>query len=291
MMQWRYSTAAVAVLCLSSGCQQQPQPSATPQATDTVPAKPALPLVEPPYDREALLLAARRAASNAALGRPDVDWQRALDGKPFELKLRFGCGEGDGDAPAHGWTFDAKRRVLSFRVQPGITGNDSMIDALGLAGYEAVEGFWIRRPWLLAAACPAAPTPRPTDAEPSPTAKASAPPSARASVVPAAKPSPAPLVPRIGLAQFFTKTDARTIRRGKRAYEATKILADGASPSTEGYDLVITGRLRRLNDGSVIACVNRGADTPPDCIISAQVDTVAIQQPDSGEAIATWSSS
>ena len=289
MMQWRYFTAAVAILCLSSACQRQPQPPATPQATDTAPAKPAVPLAEPPYNRETLLLATLRAASNAALGRPDVDWQRTLDGKPFELKLRFGCGEGNGDAQAQGWTFDAKRRVLSLRVRPGITGSDAMIDALGLEGYEAAEGFWIRRPWLLAAACPAPPTPRPAAAGPSPIAQASAAPNAHASAAPAAEPSPTPIIPRIGLAQFFTKTDARTIRHGKRAYEATKILPDGTSPSMEGYNLVITGRLRSLNDGSVIACVNRGTDAPPDCIISAQVDTVAIQRPDSGEAIATWS--
>lgn len=95
---------------------------------------------------------------------------------------------------------------------------------------------------------------------------------------------------QIGLAQFFTETDARTHRRDKRAYTATKVLAEGARPSQEGYDLVITGRLRRLKNGAVITCTNRASDLPPDCVISAEFDTVAIEDPITGETIATWSS-
>ena len=56
------------------------------------------------------------------------------------------------------------------------------------------------------------------------------------------------------------------------------------------YDLVIIGRLRRLASGAVIRCVNRSPDLPPECIVSVQLDSVAIEQPESGETIAKWSS-
>lgn len=282
MMQMWIPMAALAGICLLSGCQQrEPRVEATSAATEVAAEPPSLPRVEPAYDREALLLAVMRTASDAALGRTDGERQRTLDGKRFELRLRFGCvGEQAGDS-SRAWTFDEKRRKLSLRVEPEITGDTPLVRAVGEEGYEAVEGFWIRRPWMLAAECPAVvaePGPPPTQ-----------PPERRAADAARAEASPPRQLPRIGLAQFFSETDSRTHRRGERGYTATKLLAADVLPSKVGYDLVVTGRLRRLADGSVIACVNRNAGSPPDCIVSAQFDTIAIVQPVSGEVIATWS--
>jgi hypothetical protein len=288
MMQWRISVAALAGLCLLSGCQQRPEPQAreTSTAAPAKPVAPALPIVEQPFDREGLLLAAMHAASDAALGRIDKEKQRTLDGKRFELRLRFGCaGDGGGDR-SRGWAFDEKRRKLSLRVEPEISGDTPLVHALGEEGYEAVEGFWIRRPWMLAADCPVPP------AEPSAPPSAASPGSTPADAKPGAtppSPSPSPF-PHIGVAQFFSGTDARTHRRDHRAYTATKVLADGVSPSQAGYDLVISGRLRRLASGLVIACLNRDTLSPPDCIVSVQLDSVAIENPVTGESIAKWSS-
>ena len=92
----------------------------------------------------------------------------------------------------------------------------------------------------------------------------------------------------VGIAQFFTSADPRTHRRDTRAYEATKILAEGEEPSAQGYDLVISGRLRKLADGRAIACTIVGADRPPACVVSAEIDRVWLERPDNRKMIAEW---
>ena len=57
---------------------------------------------------------------------------------------------------------------------------------------------------------------------------------------------------RIGIAQFFTEADPRTGHHGERAYETTTVLDKDELPSTQAYDLVLTGRLTRLRGGRVI---------------------------------------
>lgn len=279
MMRWRKSMVALASTCLISGCQEQKKPDAErrPAATEQPAVRPALPVAQPTMDRAALLLAAMRAASEAALGRTDEEEQRKLDGRRFELRMRFGC---DSTAPddqtqSRGWSFDEKRHVLSLTVEPEIADGFPVIQSLESEGYEAGEGFWFHRPWLLKAACPAVPE-REQDPDEAP---------------PPVETPPTALFPpqRIGIAQFFTKTDARTHRRDNRPYKTTKVLAEGETPSAAGYDLVISGRLRRLTDGRVIACRNESLAAPPSCIISAQFDNVSIETPGTGETIAKWS--
>ena len=107
---------------------------------------------------------------------------------------------------------------------------------------------------------------------------------------PAAEPAATIAQPRIGIAQFFTKGEARTQRRDERAYEATRTLAEDEAPSREGYDLILSGRLKRLPDGRVIACAVSDRDSPPACVISVQFDRVWIERPDSREMLAEWGS-
>jgi hypothetical protein len=92
------------------------------------------------------------------------------------------------------------------------------------------------------------------------------------------------------IAQFFTAEDSRTRRRNGREYVATKQLADGETPSSAGYDLVITGRLRRIPQGPVIACRGDAALAPPSCVISAEFERVAVELPGSNESVAEWTS-
>ena len=93
---------------------------------------------------------------------------------------------------------------------------------------------------------------------------------------------------RVGIAQFFSDTDSRTLRRDGRPYQATKALADGQAPSAQGYDLVLSGRLKRLPDGRVIACKVEQASRPPQCIVSVDFDRVWIERPDTKESLAEW---
>ena len=92
------------------------------------------------------------------------------------------------------------------------------------------------------------------------------------------------------MAQFFTKTDPRTGRRDDRPYEATKVLAEGEQPSADGYNLVLSGRLRAQPLGRVISCRSSSVDAAPQCIVSAHFDRVWIENPRSKEILASWGS-
>jgi hypothetical protein len=256
-------------LCLLAvvGCQPRLEHSKNEQndvAAETPAPAPSLPSAERPLDRSAILIAAAKAGSAAALGQDDLSEQRQLDGKTFEIRIRFGCATSSAGAPKVGpfnVRFDSADRTLRVRAAPDLTRETPQV---AMSGVEHVEGFWMRRPWLLTPGCPAS------------------------AATPGASTSPVS-EQRVGIAQFSTSTDARTGRRDGRPYEATKVLEDGAVPSRQGYDLVLSGRLRRYPDGRVIICRISGAEVPPECVISAQFDRVRIQTPDGKSTLGDWS--
>ena len=252
-----------------------------------------LPISEPPVDRAALLVATMRAASAAALGQDDAEAQRALSGRPFEVRIRFGC---PGDAFQEGGnqsfevSFDEEKRTLRVRAAPDLSLDDPRVAAVASGAAEAVEGFWLRRPWLLADGCPAlppVPEPAPPTAEPDDAPEPAAPPG-KAPDAPAVTPQRS--AQPIGIAQFFTSSDARTGRRDERAYEATKVLGANEQPSAQGYNLVLTGRLRQLPGRKVISCGTGAPDQAPGCLISAEFDRVWIEHPATKSVLADWAS-
>ena len=94
--------------------------------------------------------------------------------------------------------------------------------------------------------------------------------------------------PRFGIVQVFTEADARTGRRSDRAYEAVKAVAAEEATADQGFNLVLSGRLRAIPGKPVIQCVARGADTPPDCIATVDFDRVWIERPGTREVVAEW---
>lgn len=166
---------------------------------------------------------------------------------------------------------------------PTLSADDELVRELGGGEFEAVEGFWIPRPWLLEAACPA--TTAASAGLGDPVAE-----SAEGKAAAATQPASEPLLqwPRIGIARFFTEADPRTGRRSMRPYEAVKIL-EGDQP-VGGFNLVLSGRLRALPEKGVILCASKEADSPPECIVSADFDRVWIERPDNREIIAEWGS-
>lgn len=254
-------------------CGREPAGEEPPTLNDTAEAAPVVAVSEPPLDRAGLILAAIRAASAFAAGEDDRALQRRLDGKRFELRIRFGCGAAGSDP--QGLRFNEQDRSLRLQIAPDLSEDDPAVAGVGGDRFEAVEGFWLQRPWMLSAACPATPKPQaPAEAE-----------------VPADADQPPPAVGwRLGIAQFFAESDARTTRRNQRPYEATKILDEGQRPSPQGYDFILSGRLRALPDQRVIAC---RADRParaPDCIVSVHIDGARMERPDNGDLLAEWSS-
>jgi hypothetical protein len=272
------------MLCaaLVAGCQAQDERAPSP-ADSGSPALPQLPAADPPLDREALIMAAHQAASAAAIGEEDGGAQRNLDGKRFELRLRFGCpSENAAQATTRRRALDEERRVVRLEVGPEIDRDASLVEQTVGSEFEAVEGFWIRSPWLLRAACPG----RPSTSAPQEDAPAAGPGRSAISspLEPGSTEEPAP---RLGIAQFFTATDARTHRRDRRAYQVAESLSEGEAPSSAGYDLIIEGRLQSLPGGRVIACRANGAQQPT-CIISASFEQVSLERADTGELLAEW---
>ena len=282
--------AVAAVLGSCRGGQNDDAVNAGNAADDPVMNVPAVPLPEPALDRAELLRAIASAASASALGTEDSAEQRRLDGRQFEIRIRFGCRGQSPDLREAwlGWSQDQEKKTLRVRAKPTISMEDPLVAAIGGEQVEAVEGFWIPRPWLMQAECPAGAATTPL-ARPEEQAETTA--GAEQDAAPAAQNAetdPLPVTPRLGIAQFFTSADPRTSRRDNRAYEAVKTIEEGQPVSTRGFNLVLAGRLRALPGRRVINCTAKGFDQPPECIASARFDRVWIEQPETEEAIAEW---
>lgn len=291
-MRYFSITSLAAFAALLGACTQPASDTSNEaaNASDNATSLPELPIPALAMGRAELLAAVTQAASAAAGGVDDGDAQMKLDGKPFEVRLRFGCG-GPAEVAAGtamSWRFDPAKRTLRLRAAPDISIDQPLPAAIAGDRFEAAEGFWIARPWLLQPGCPAVPQPADSAREKPAAAVSTA---EKASGEPSAVTEPVSDTAehRIGIAQFFSDTDSRTSRRDGRPYEATKSLAEGQAPSAQGYDLVLSGRLKRLPDGRVIACRVEQPDRPPQCIASVDFDRVWIERPDTQESIAEWS--
>ena len=274
--------------CLSS-CGQQPEPAQNQAPGEQVVERPAIPRPQPPLDRAAMLAAVAQAASATAAGLPVPEHIASLDGKQFEIRIRFGCRGPARDLPNAwlGWSFDSEERILRVRAKPTISNQDPLIAEMAAKEHEAVEGFWIPRPWLLQPVCPAMAAVNRTDPEEPNAADGPAEDEASADPVQTAA-DPVPASPRIGIAQFFTVQDARTHRRNSRPYSAVKTLPEGTPLFSQGFDLVLSGRLRALGDRGVIQCVAKSVEAPPECVVSVEFLRVRIERPESGEIVAEW---
>ncbi|QNM83833.1 hypothetical protein H8M03_05805 [Sphingomonas sabuli] len=256
-----------------------------------------MPATDAPLDRAGLLAAVVQAASASAAGGETPEDVRALDGRQFEMRIRFGCrGPAKAlDATWLGWSFDAQNRTLRVQARPTVSIEEPLVGQIAGDGFEGVEGFWIPRPWLLQSTCPAtiALSPKKVGAPAEDEASEAKPPATGApeeAPLPAieSKGEPEPTAPRIGVAQFFTSDDARTHRRGTRPYSAVKTVPEGTPLPSQGFNLVLSGRLRALPGRSAIACQAKGADTPPECLVSVEFLRVWIEQPQTQEVIAEW---
>lgn len=283
---WLHRSLALALFGMAvAGCREARHDETVANAANNE-SKPALPLpiAEPPLGREQLILAVVKAASAAALGQNDTEQQRSLEGSRFEVRLRFGCSAFKAFRPGSGSfdvRFDQEERTLRISAAPDLTLKNAKIAEFSGPEVEAVEGFWLPHPWLLTEGCPPAALQPATDNQAT-KADQRADPSADAASSPVASPTQ-----QIGIAQFFTEVDSRTSRRERRPYAVTKVLADDEQPSLEGYNLVLSGRLRPIQ-GKVINCRSNAPDRPPDCVVSAQFDRVFIERPDNKGVLGEW---
>ncbi len=248
---------------------------------EVAPNLPGVPLPQPPLNREQLLLAVLRSASDFAAGIDDSRRQRELAEKSFEFRIRFGCEGPASDGADFGWSLNQNRRTLKVIATPTLSAKDAPVEALAGERFEGAEGFWIPQPWLLSPTCQ-----KPQQATADETAEPAA---ANLAADDAAGLAEDTEARTVGIAQFFTATDPRTMRRSGRPYEATTRLDEGDAPAG-GFDLVLTGRLKPLPDGRVIACTRSPAGGQPICLISVEFEKVSIERADTHEELAHWGS-
>lgn len=241
------------------------EPAAPPPETAAVMA----PQPAPTLDRTAFLGAA--AAAAAAYAEGAAPGRDSLAGRTFSIVTAFGC---SGPAPettagADGrarWSWIDDQSAIRLSASPGDwTGSALIATADAAPDWEAVEGFWITRPWIPAGGCP----------------------SVRRDPLLSGPPAASPET--VGLAAVHTARSSRLTRRNGRPYtHVVRGESDAAAtPSPGGYRLRLEGRLTAFPDGRAFRCRAAGPDQRPVCIAAAQLDRVAFETPD-GVVLSEW---
>lgn len=248
----------------------RPPPAVAPPPAAPAPIKAPEPVSSGVLGRADLIALAGAAADAAAAGREPGPELAEADGRRFELRLPFGCegpsGE-DADA-AMRWRYDAKAGALRIHVAPAAWTAQDWWPADDSGTVEAVEGFWIARPWTSSEACPVqSDTP------------------AAAGTAPAAAPERT-----LAVGQIFPAGGGRGGRRDGEPYEAVVRVEEGRLRAEQGFRLRVSGRIARIQaDGTVHCRQPAGPGQRPVCLVSVVLDEVAVENPATGATLATWS--
>lgn len=270
VMTVRLTVVAAAAISLLSACQRDAEPVAPPpgpagpvKALETPPLNPAL-------DRRELLSAVAQAASSYAAGIV-VTTADSLVGRQFDVRMAFGCEgaetpppDGAGDGLAR-WSWGPDRETIRLSLTPGDWARSALIAGAGQDQWEAVEGFWVARPWMTTEGCP----------------------SIRADPLASGPAAPSPHA--VGLAAVFETGGSRLGRRNGRAYAHT-IRQAGDSPLIAldaGYRVRLQGRVAAFPDGRAVRCRAANPNQRPVCVVAVQLDRVAFETP-TGETLSEW---
>lgn len=271
------AVCALATALILAQCDRVEPGSATkvPAAAPTPPTQDPVVVIGPPPPRAALtradLLAAASAAASAyAAGQPQTG--ESLVGRGFSVRIAFGCtgpaaseeaGAPDGMA-RWSWSRDGRKARLTM-TPADLTGSPLVAAAGSEAPWEAVEGFWAPRPWMMSEDCPRA------GGEPSSSGGTAASPQT------------------VALAAVYEKGGSRIGRRSGRAYAFTRRFETGQTPSApeDGYRLRLEGRLVGFPGGRAVRCQADNPDQRPVCVVAVVLDRVSYEEA-TGALLSEW---
>ena len=259
---------AVGVMLLRANqTVEAPEPTPDPETVEPV-QTPTIPLPPPALTRAQLLDMAEAAASAYAAGEPIPEGQAALVGRNFRVRIPFGCfgpREAGSDAWAW-WEYADDGATIRLSARPENWTETGFVAQSGGGPYDAVQGFWIPRPWMASDACP------PIRVDP-------------LGGAPAASPQ------TVGLAAFFGADSSRVDQRGGRPWQAAVRAAEGETlERPTGFHLIVEGRLGAFADGRPVRCQSAGPDQRPLCVVRIRRDYVAFAPIGSDEIIQEWRS-
>jgi len=267
-----------------------PPQGAEGQGEQLTPPEGSAALLQPPALRRSdLVAAAAQAAAAYAAGLPYSDDNRNLVGRRFEVVIAFGCsGPRDVDigGPAR-WTFDARQQSMTLTAQPQIwTETEWVNEIVGPGPFEAIEGFWIPRPWLLTESCPplrlAPASETEADDEDEQAVEGDV-----AEAVEA--PEPAASDPSVGLVRTYDAQASRAGQRRARPYQVVRrVSAQESTDAPREFQLVLSGRITGLPGGEAVRCHSDSIDRRPICLIGVEVARVAFIEPGAARPLAEW---
>ena len=239
------------------GERPPPEPVEAPANVPTVEPAPVIP---PPLGRADLLSLVATATDAYAEGR-ELDDKEQRAGRRFAIRIPFGCGGPSKEKlDPLGWTYEEETETLRLRATPQQWADVPWVEArLAESEMESVEGFWVPRPWTSSEACP-----RTADATPGDPSET------------------------LGIAHFFGPDSPRRGQRGDRAFETVKKLDPKALAPGTGFHLLLEGRLAALPKSGTVICHGEATYRRPTCLVSAEFDRVAIENPADGELLAEW---
>jgi hypothetical protein len=250
-------------------------PSPPPVVRPTLPAKPVVRVLA----RSDMISIANAAADAASSGQTPPESVKSAAAEQFEIYLPFGC---DGPAPADSnapfrWRYDADTSSLRISVAPvSWEPGEWLRQPSGDSGAsepptksEAIEGFWISRPWSSLETCESG-------------AARTAPQGIDAVTLPGQT---------LGLAQIFSDEDSRIGRRAGKPYEAVIRMDEKDLNIESGLRVRLRGRISRFPGDLPVRCRQpAGKDQRPVCLVAVTFDDVAVDNPVTQQVMATWAS-
>lgn len=233
-------------------------------------------LTPPPLLGRAELIAALAQAASVFAAGATVAGSDPLVGRSFSLRLPFGCNgptiAGEANEGLAHWQWGEGQASLRLSLTPGdwlaspfVAGSTSDGNREApTPTWEAVEGFWIARPWMATDACPVAGLSSSISAPPSPQT--------------------------VGLVAIFPEDSSRLSRRDGRAYQYT-IRGKGDVPPVPpagGFALRLEGRVVSFPNGRASRCVAFSPDQRPTCVVAVRLDRVAFEGGTTGNPLSEW---